>query len=334
MGNSSTTNSSSLRLLNPLGSMFLRGGDNAKLAILIYHRILPEHDPFRPDEPTTEQFDQQMQLLADNFNVLPLSEAIDRLYKGSLPPRSACITFDDGYTDNLTLGVKVLKRHSLCATFFLTNGFVSNGTMWNDIIIEAISNTDNEHLNLNELGLTEYNLSTKDDRYKSIYHIISSLKYMPFKERLEKVHRILELSKSSLPENLMMNPDQIKLLHESGMEIGAHTVSHPILARIDKITAEQEIMDNKEYLENILNDKIEIFAYPNGKPEQDYSQEHVELVKKLGFKAAVSTSWGAANARCDRYQLPRFTPWDRMPLKFLLRLYQNAYRKLPDTLVR
>jgi peptidoglycan/xylan/chitin deacetylase (PgdA/CDA1 family) len=323
-----------LRLFNPLGSIFLPGGSNAKLLILIYHRILTDYDPFRPDEPTTQLFEQQMQLLANNFHVLKLTDAIDRLHKGTLPPRSACITFDDGYTDNLTLGVEILRRYSLTATFFLTNGFVENGIMWNDIIIEAIRNTEKPCLNLEKIGLKEYKLETVDDKCTSVNHIIYNLKYVPLQERLDKVNHIVEISQAELPNNLMMTSKQIKLLYDSGMEIGGHTVSHPILARIDNQTAQQEIMENKIFLETTIKDKVNVFAYPNGRPGQDYTQEHVKLVKKLGFTSAVSTSWGAAISTCDSFQLPRFTPWDKSSTRFLLRLYQNATRNLPDQLMK
>lgn len=333
MEKSNKINNNILKLLSPIGSLCLRSGANAKLLILIYHRIMTTHDPFRPGEPTAQWFDQQMQTLANNFTVLPLTEAVDRLYKNSLPPKTACITFDDGYTDNLTIGVDILKRHSLTATFFLTHGFIDNGIMWNDTIIESIRNTVKSSLNLEIIGLKNYILGTIEDRCNAANHIISSLKYVPSPERLDKVSKIVELSESKLPDNLMMNSKQIKLLHDSGMQIGAHTESHPILARIDLQTAKNEIMNNKIFLEDTIKEKITVFAYPNGRPDQDYTDDHVKLIKKLGFTSAVSTSWGAARTVCDRFQLPRFTPWDKTPTRFVLRLYQNAFKSLADNII-
>lgn len=322
-----------LGLLKPFGSLFLPGGSRARLTILIYHRIMDKFDPFRPSEPTAELFDQQMRILSENFTVLPLDEAADRLYQGSLPPRSACITFDDGYTDNLTLGVDILKRHSLTATFFLTSGFIQNGRMWNDVIIESMRNTKMEKLDLKTVGLQEYHLETVDDRCKAASHMITNLKYIPASERLDRVNQIVEMSRPELPDNLMLTPEQMKSLHESGMHIGAHTVSHPILTRIDARKARQEIMDNKEFLEDTIKDRINVFAYPNGRPDEDYSAEHVRIIKQLGFTTAVSTAWGTARASCDRYQLPRFTPWDKSPTRFALRIYQNSFRTLPETIL-
>jgi hypothetical protein len=58
----------------------------------------------------------------------------------------------------------------------------------------------------------------------------------------------------------------------------------------------------------------------------DYDASHVQMVRSLGFEAAVATHWGAAQASTDPFQLPRFTPWDRGRLAFLLRMAQNLRR--------
>ena len=110
------------------------------------------------------------------------------------------------------------------------------------------------------------------------------------------------------------------------MEVGAHTETHPILCKLDDGAARSEIEQSKLRLEQITGASVRLFAYPNGKPEQDYSAEHVEMVKELGFEAALSTIQAVATKSSDPFQLPRFTPWDRMPLKWGLRLL-DAYRR-------
>jgi hypothetical protein len=82
--------------------------------------------------------------------------------------------------------------------------------------------------------------------------------------------------------------------------------------------------DGKAQLEAIIGGPVRLFAYPNGKPAEDFGPEHVALAKKLGFRAAVTTAWGAARRSSDPFQLPRFTPWDRQPTRFAVRLLLNA----------
>jgi hypothetical protein len=69
---------------------------------------------------------------------------------------------------------------------------------------------------------------------------------------------------------------------------------------------------------------IRYFAYPNGKPGQDFTNEHANIVKQLGFEGAVSTRCSASTVDSDLYQLPRFTPWDTTPVKFAARLMKNS----------
>jgi peptidoglycan/xylan/chitin deacetylase (PgdA/CDA1 family) len=121
----------------------------------------------------------------------------------------------------------------------------------------------------------------------------------------------------------MMTTAQVQQLHGAGMAIGGHTVNHPILARLDVAEARREMMEGKAALEAMTGEPVRLFAYPNGKPHEDYQAEHVALARELGFEAAVSTAWGARREPADVYQLPRFTPWDRDPLRFVVRLARN-----------
>jgi peptidoglycan/xylan/chitin deacetylase (PgdA/CDA1 family) len=124
----------------------------------------------------------------------------------------------------------------------------------------------------------------------------------------------------------MLRSDQVRALHAAGMVIGGHTCSHPILASLSLAEAEREIVLGKERLEDILGAPVRLFAYPNGKPGQDYTAEHVRLVERAGFSAAFSTGWGASRSGADLFQLPRFTPWDRGQRGFVLRLIRNMLR--------
>lgn len=109
-------------------------------------------------------------------------------------------------------------------------------------------------------------------------------------------------------------------LHKSGMEIGGHTVTHPILATLTPEQVRQEVQDNKKALEQLLDTKLQYFAYPNGKPNQDYLSEQIAIIKACGYEAAVSTQPRMSSKSDDRWQLPRFTPWDTSPIRFMLRI--------------
>ncbi len=293
-----------------------------RLSILIYHRVLAQPDPLFPSEVDAARFDQQLGFLKQCFNIIPLSEAVHGLRNGSLPPRAACITFDDGYADNAEIALPILHRHGVAATFFVATGFLNGGRMWNDTVIELIRRAP-DRIDLGSLRLGQFALDSFASRRQAIGALLDALKYLPLVARQEQVDAMAAVLKLTPPENPMMSSEQVRQLHRAGMEIGGHTVNHPIIARMEGAGARAEIADGKAALEQIIGAPVRLFAYPNGKPGQDYLSEHVKMVESLGFDAAVCTSWGAASRGSDLFQLPRFTPWDQDQLRFTLRLMQN-----------
>jgi len=296
------------------------------LSILIYHRVVPEPDPLVPETVCAAEFEWHLGVLHRWFNVLSLGEATARLRNGTLPVRMACITFDDGYEDNVTVPLPRLRRRGLPATFFLATSFIDGGRMWNDSVIETVRRSPGDVLDARALGLGMIPVGSIDLRRQAIGSLLGAIKYLPPEERQARVHELAGQAGADLPSDLMMTREQVRQLQASGMEVGAHTVTHPILASVESQRARKEIEECKNELEAITGTRISLFAYPNGKPGRDYRAEHVDMVKRLGFEAAVSTAWGVAHATSDPFQLPRFTPWDRTPLRFLLRLMRNTFR--------
>lgn len=313
-----------LKILQPFATLASGIGKRKKLFILIYHRVLDEPDYMRPGEVDKAAFTWQMELLAKHFNVLPLEEALQRMQNDSLPPRAVSITFDDGYADNYTNALPILQQFNLTATFFIASGFLNGGRMWNDTVIEAVRNFAGPVLDLSEIGLGLFEVNNESQRSQAASQIILQIKHLSFKQRDQNTQFIAAQSQD-FPSNLMMTDDEVRLLHQRGMTIGGHTVNHPILSKLDSTSVAQEINDNKAYLESLLDSSIQLFAYPNGKPDQDYLPEHVALVKQAGYQAAVATQWGVVNEHSDKWQLPRFTPWDRSHTRFMLRMISRLY---------
>jgi len=312
-----------MTLLKPLFQLRSPSGPKARLSVLIFHRVLPVSDLLFPDEMHAARFDELCGWLSKWFNVLRLDQAVQRMHEGNLPARAACITFDDGYADNHHVAMPILKRHGLPATFFIATGFLNGGRMWNDTIIETIRACQASILDVSALGLGSHARGTVGEQQAAIAALIGYIKYRPVAERIKLTEDIANLANVLLPQNLMMTSDEVKAMRHAGMQIGAHTVSHPILANLTDEQASAEIGDSKRFLENLLDEQITVFAYPNGKPGEDYSPQSVKVVRDLGFDAAVSTQWGASRKGDDLLQIKRFTPWDKTRLRFGLRLLRN-----------
>lgn len=292
---------------------------NRRLSILVYHRVLAQPDPLLPELPDARLFDRHMALLKRCFRVLPVSEAVSRLRQGTLPARAACITFDDGYADNAEWALPVLQRHGLSAAFFIASDYLNGGRMWNDAVIAGVRDAQQQVLEIAAPGYAALPVQTLRLKQLAIDHLLDALKYLPQRQRHELAHGMAPAP----AEELMMRTHQLRQLQAAGMEIGAHTASHPILAKLPDADALADIVRGKAALEAITQTPVTLFAYPNGKPGLDYNLRHVAMVKATGFTAAFSTVTGAADATSDPLQLPRYTPWERDRPRFLLRLFAN-----------
>lgn len=293
------------------------------LSILIYHRVLAASDPLLPGVPDVATFDRHLRLLKRFFRVMPLSTALSQLRQGTLPARALSITFDDGYADNAELALPVLRRHGLHATFFIATAYLDGGRMWNDDVIEYVRQAAAGRLDFSMVGCGSLPGFTHAQKRQAIDQVLTQLKYLPFASRQMMARRLAPPRRQAL----MMTPDQIRDLLAAGMELGAHTHRHPILAAMPDDAALADIAEGKAALEAITGRRATLFAYPNGKPETDYNQRHVEMVRALGFDAAVSTVPGTAGPDSDPWRLPRYTPWQQDSARFLMRLALIRHRE-------
>ena len=309
------------------GAQRLRGTLAAPcLSIVFFHRVPQRSDELLPSEPDAARFDALMRLIARAFRVMTLGEAIDHLAQGSLPQRALTITFDDGYADNARVALPILQRHGLRATFFVASGFVDGGRMWNDTVIECIRRCDAATIDLAGFGLGSVALGDAGQRRQAIAALLPRLKYLPPEQREAAIVRLQSAcGVDRLPDDLMMRSTEVRALHAAGMEVGAHTQNHPILTSLTPAAAEDEIVRGRAELEAMTGACVDVFAYPNGQPGVDYDRTHVDIVRRLGFRGAVTTAPGVARAGDDPYQLPRFTPWDRALPLWAARLLRNQF---------
>ena len=295
-----------------------------RLSILIFHRVHAQVDTIFPSEPDAKRFALLMRFVARSFRVMTLGEAASRLANRELPPRALVVTFDDGYADNAEVALPILQRYGVPASFFISTGFLDGGRMWNDSVIETIRACAMDELDLESFGMGRRSLSGPAERRSLIGDLLSRIKYSALAERDESVMRLQRLAGvRNLPSGLMMRSEQLRQLQRAGMEIGAHTVHHPILKTLASAEAEREISTGRRRLQEIINAPVDVFAYPNGKPGRDYDQTHVAMLSRLGFRAAVSTAPGVARAGDGLLELPRFTPWGDSLSAWALRLMAN-----------
>ncbi|MCP5160722.1 MAG: polysaccharide deacetylase family protein [Hahellaceae bacterium] len=296
-----------------------------KLPILIYHQVLPDDDVMRPFEINKTQFDLQMEVIRKYFRPVTLYDGVMAAKAGRLTPGSIAVTFDDGYENNYSVALPILQKYQIPATFFVASDFLDGGIMWNDAILETFRQAPLGELDLGGLELGRHWINSDADRFPAALNVLTQLKHLPFEVRGKKV---TEVTKGvQLPSDLMMSSEQVRQLSSAGMEIGGHTLTHPILTKVSIEEARRQITENKQTLEQILGENIRCFAYPNGKPGLDYDITVRSLVEKANYALAVSTSAGAGSQSCNPFEFPRYTPWRRNRVGFLVQLISNYFTK-------
>lgn len=330
-------------LSTPLVSLIKRFGHQQRIIILNYHRVLDQVDPMAPNEPDATHFEHQLCWIKTHFPVIGLSEAVELLSSAKIDSPKVVITFDDGYRNNAEIALPILQKHGLTASFFVVTDELSDGIMWNDIISEAFRLTQKSSLSLRPIvssidGMSVQACSVLESmsftfgalpfRQTQAENLIQRVKYLPANERQAFIdHLVAELGvEGHLPRDLMMTPQQVKLLSDSGMTVGAHACKHDVLTSLSVSEAKAQIVGAKRRLETITGKPVDFYAYPNGKPNLDFTPEHITLVKEAGYKAALATTKGAATSGVDMYQLPRIMPWRRTRFGFNLNLLETLYQ--------
>ena len=295
-------------------------GRGCSFAVLNYHRVMPMHTFWNEQVLDVGVFEQQLLQLKRFFRVLSLEQALQLAAEGNVPANAVVITIDDGFADCYDHIFPLLQRYQLPATFFISTQGLQQGYLWENQIANAILQAPAE-VTMLKLQERQFASNGKTERHRSIVAITDLIKYHPMAQRNQLIGDLIAQTGEPHMHHEFVTAEQLKQMAAAGMTIGAHTVHHPILALESAETAQKEIAQSKAILEQLLAQPVHYFAYPNGKFAVDFSDEHVTQVQDSGFVAAFCTDWGQARPTQEcRFRLRRFTPWDRNPWFFSLRL--------------
>ena len=278
-----------------------------------YHKVADHPDIFYP-EISTDIFAKQIKHLALNYNIVPLDELFDRIKNHR--PLKGCVslTFDDGFKDNYTNAFPILKQYGASATIFLISECIETGnTPWFINFRHAFSTTRKKEINL-DLGTLKLNLplSSNQEKFRAADVVMDYLRKCSNTERLgflPDIYKTLEYLQKDKLSDMMLTWDQIKEMEKNGISFGAHTHTHPIMSSLLTEEADNEIKRSKEIIEANLGKKVTSFAYPVGL-KTNYKEEQFKILKKYGFKYAVTTSKEPLTHQFKPYEISRPYPWE------------------------
>jgi len=262
-----------------------------------------------PNRVRADQFGWQLDQIRNYFEILTFKECMDYyLIKGSWPKNSVIITIDDGYHDFYEYAFPELVSRKLHATLFVTASFVDQKIwLWPDRLYYLLSNTTlgeipftiasgKRHLRLS-------NAREVDIAWRVINDWCISVPDIEKERLLLELESLLAVSIPSVPtrDYSALNWDELREVHSSGIEIGSHTMTHPILSKIDPDLLEKEILESKLIIESQLQDKVSTFCYPNSAPD-DVNENVVNKVLQSGYIGAV---FGGNLSEWEVFRVPR-----------------------------
>ena len=273
-----------------------------RLTILAYHRITDPHAPgfdtFKPNvSATPAAFAAQMDFMQQRFNVVSIGDIVAWLRgQHPLPPRPALITFDDGYRDNLEQAFPILQARRLPAVVFLATDYIGHALpfYW-DLIAYCFHHTSQDGADLPLAGWQHW--SDENGRAAVMMSWLDYLKKLSDDKKWALVIRLPQALGVSLSAGafarLHLSWDEVRSMVAGGVDMGAHTQSHPILTRISLEQARLEATGSKARIEQEIEHPVVSFAYPNGLPA-DFNPALQTMLKQVGFEAVFTLVPGPA----------------------------------------
>jgi len=253
------------------------------VAVLCYHGVrdntlAKRTIPLQDLHIRTSTFMSHCRLIRDTCHPISLDDLRAALEgRARLPDRPVLITFDDGYRSVFRYAAPILAALNLPATIFVCSGpLADRRLLWFD-----------------EVAARESDVAV--ERWKAV-------DYYTWRASCAQTSPVAEDDPRAL-----MSVDELHALGQiAGIEIGGHTVWHPILARASRDTQRDEIADNLLALAEWTGRPIRSFAYPNGRPGKDYNADTMETLAECGVDLAFTTGEQFATVTTAVLEVPRF----------------------------
>ena len=293
---------------------FFRGHN---LITLNYHRVYQGELKTSFDEtlfgPSIDSFQQQMLWLKEKRAVfLSEDEVIYYQQKGEkIPKRSVLITFDDGYKDNFTLVYPLLRSLQIPASYFIPVGAIMDRKLgWWDIISFFIKKTRKKTISIKG---RDFSLQSNREKKRTIFRLLQLMKTEPYSQTQDLLEILSEECEVAFPsyneqDAELMSWEEIREVLDNGIAIGAHTVSHRVLATLDENEQFEELRSSKRLLEDMLPGKIRSLSYPVG-DYTAFTQQTKELARKAGYDISFSFNTGVNyQYLTDPFDIKRIEP--------------------------
>lgn len=252
-------------------------------ALILYgHRVADDNEGYLPGLKP-EWLNEQLGYLTRHYEVISLQTLVSCFEENrAVPHRSVVLTLDDGFRDNLEHAAPLFEKYRVSATIFLVTGAITSGELpWSQRLGVLFQQTPvQEFINI-LAGRDVYDLSTSEGRHRAYLAVKKPIARMGRVQREEYLERLSRLLRVEPPRDRMLNWNEARKLQGMGIEFGAHTYSHPLLANLPIDEARWEMGKSCDDLQQELGIKRPSFCFPAG----SMNAALLELVPQLGFRS-------------------------------------------------
>jgi peptidoglycan/xylan/chitin deacetylase (PgdA/CDA1 family) len=295
-----------LPLLNCLGVFdLLRYIKRNSALVLMYHGVIDTRTgvPININQVDLQSFDWQLRFLKDHYNVVPLSEIVERVRNSRPVSELAAITLDDGYRSVVDNAAPLLVKYALPATIFLITGIMDTEEItWYDKAEAHFLNIKSSEI---DIGGVIYQIHGQPETTVKAFK--RRLKSMQLEERNALLNELFEKAGELEPEAeepyRLMTWTEAEQLRQQGFDFGVHSRSHPHLTKVPPPDLDLEIDQPAKLIADRLGLAIDrlIFSYPDG----DWNQRVRDRVIRAGMLGAVAVGQALVRPGSDAFALPR-----------------------------
>jgi peptidoglycan/xylan/chitin deacetylase (PgdA/CDA1 family) len=268
--------------------------------IFMLHRVTPEPPPaFSPNRilNVTPEFLETTihETRAAGFEFVSMDEVHRRLRDGDHGKPFATMTFDDGYKDNATCALPILKRYDVPATIYVPSAYPGGGAdLWWLVLEEAIRRLDRVQLEFEgqTIDLPARETNEKVKAFHAVYWVLRTADERLARAAVTGLAANAGYDPGVLARELPMTWDELRAINQEPLiTIGAHTVNHFAVAKLSAEEARAEMQDGAQRLEEELQSPVTHLSFPYGDPDSAGPRDF-EIARTLGFKTAVTTQKG------------------------------------------
>lgn len=303
--------------------------------ILTYHSVIDTPLPFPVwQHLERERFEEQIALIAQSFHPVSMAQLLEDRARGKMQPHSVAITFDDGFRNNLTVALPILRKYQVPMTLFATTAPLgTDNLLWPEHLLAILAATTQP--TVRHAG-QDYPTATSHSKTASYRVLCKAVKKLPPDEipgALAALTKHAGLTEAQLRAHPLwaqlrfLSWEEIREMKASGLvEIGAHTVNHWRLTHLPDARARQEIDEAKTMLEKEAG-PIRYFAYPHG-VSGDYSETHRTQAVAAGYEAIFTALHYTVTPKTDPTAVPRLGIGSDMSLNDVVYLLHGGLARM------